>query len=48
MFDNLRKYFDKDIIVWGTGRYADEIIKNSYLFKKSRVAYFVDGIRKKK
>ena len=47
MFDNLRKYFDKDIIVWGTGRYADEIIKNSYLFKKSRVAYFVDGIRKK-
>ena len=48
MFNNLRKYFDKDIIVWGTGRYADEIIKNSYLFKKSRVAYYVDGIRRKK
>ena len=47
MFNNLRKYFDKDIIVWGTGRYADEIIKNSYLFKKSRVAYYVDGVRRK-
>ena len=47
MFNNLRKYFDKDIIVWGTGRYADEIIKNSFLFKKSKVAYYVDGIKKK-
>ena len=47
MFDNLREYFDKDIIVWGTGRYADEIIKNSFLFKKSKVAYYVDGMTKK-
>lgn len=47
MFVNLKKYFNKDIIVWGTGRYADEIIKNSFLFKKSRVAYYVDGIEKK-
>lgn len=47
MFDNLRKYFDKNIIVWGTGRYADEIINNSFLFKKSKVAYYVDGVAKK-
>ena len=47
MFNNLRKYFDKDIIVWGTGKYADEIIKNSFLFKKSKVAYYVDGIKRK-
>ena len=32
MFDNLRKYFDKDIIVLKIGRYADEIIKiHTYL-----------------
>ena len=43
LFENLRKFFDQDIIVWGTGAYANEIIKNSFLFKKSKVAFFVDS-----
>ena len=42
-FKNLRKFFNRDIIVWGTGAYANEIIKNSFLFKKSKVAFFVDS-----
>ncbi len=43
LFENLREFFDQDIIVWGTGAYANEIIKNSFLFKKSKVAFFVDS-----
>jgi molybdenum cofactor biosynthesis enzyme MoaA len=42
IFKNLRKYFNKEIIVWGTGRYAQEVIKKSFLFKKSKVAFYVD------
>lgn len=42
IFKNLRNYFDKEIIVWGTGRYAQEIINKSFLFKKSKVAFYVD------
>ena len=47
LFTNLKKYFHKNIIVWGTGRYASEIINNSFLFKKSKVAFFVDSFYKK-
>lgn len=42
IFKDLRKYFNKEIIVWGTGRYAQEVIKKSFLFKKSKVAFYVD------
>ena len=33
--------------MWGTGRYANEIINNSFLFKKSKVAFFVDSLNNK-
>ena len=39
IFKDIRKYFNKKIIVWGTGRYAQEITKKSFLFKKSEVAF---------
>lgn len=42
IFNDLRYYFDKEIIVWGTGRYAQEVIEKSFLFKKSKVAFYVD------
>lgn len=42
-FEDLRKFFNQDIIVWGTGAYANEIIKNSFLFKRSKIAFFVDS-----
>ena len=33
IFKDLRKYFNKEIIVWGTGRYAQEVVNKSFLFK---------------
>lgn len=42
LFTNLRNFFNKKIIVWGTGRYAQETIKKSYLFKNSEVLFYVD------
>lgn len=42
IFKDLRNYFNKEIIVWGTGRYAQEVISKSFLFKKSKVAFYVD------
>lgn len=42
LFINLRKFFNKEIIVWGTGRYAQETINKSYLFKNSKVLFYVD------
>ena len=42
IFKDIRKYFNKKIIVWGTGRYAQEVTKKSFLFKKSEIAFFVD------
>jgi len=42
IFKDIRKYFNKKIIVWGTGRYAEEVTKKSFLFKKSEIAFFVD------
>jgi hypothetical protein len=42
IFKDLRKYFNKEIIVWGTGRYAQEVVNKSFLFKKSKVAFYVD------
>ena len=33
--------------MWGTERYANEIINNSFLFKKSKVAFFVDSLNNK-
>ena len=43
IFKDLRKYFNKEIIVWGVGRYAQEVINKSFLFKKSKVAFYVDS-----
>ena len=42
-FENLRKFFNQEIIVWGTGAYANEIVQNSFLFERSKVAFFVDN-----
>ena len=42
LFKNLREFFNKEIIVWGTGRYAEETIDKSYLFKNSKVLFYVD------
>jgi len=42
-FENLRKFFNQEIIIWGTGAYANEIVKNSFLFERSKVAFFVDN-----
>lgn len=47
-FENLRKFFNQEIIVWGTGAYASEIINNSFLFKRSKVAFFVDNEKRTK
>ena len=33
--------------MWGTGRSAYEIINNSFLFKKSKVDFFVDSLNNK-
>ena len=46
-FHEARQKDCPEVIVWGTGRYANEIIKNSFLFKKSKVAFFVDSSYKK-
>jgi poly(ribitol-phosphate) beta-N-acetylglucosaminyltransferase len=48
IFDNIKKYFNTKIIVWGTGRYADELISNSFLFKKAKIDFFVDKHNKDK
>ena len=48
IFNNIKKYFDAKIIVWGTGRYADELISNSFLFKKAKIDFFVDKHNKDK
>ena len=42
-FESLRRFFNQEIIVWGTGAYANEIVKNSFLFERSKVAFFVDN-----
>ena len=42
------KFFNQEIIVWGTGAYASEIIYNSFLFKRSKVAFFVDNEKRTK
>ena len=42
LFKNLREFFNKEIIVWGTGRYAEETIQKSFLFKNSKVLFYVD------
>ena len=41
LFKNLREFFNKEIIVWGTGRYAEETIQKSFLFKNSKVLFYV-------
>ena len=43
IFRDLRKYFNKEIIIWGTGRYAQEVVNKSFLFKKAKVAFYVDS-----
>ena len=48
IFKNIIKYFDRKIIIWGTGRYADELIENSFLFKKAEIDFFVDNNNSKK
>ena len=48
IFKNILKYFDSKIIVWGTGRYAEELIANSFLFKKAKIDFFVDNKVKQK
>lgn len=48
IFHDILQYFDKKIIIWGTGRYADELIENSFLFKKAKIDFFVDNNLKKK
>jgi len=42
LFKNLRELFNKEIIVWGTGRYAEETINKSFLFKNAKVLFYVD------
>ena len=48
LFKNLREFFNKEIIVWGTGRYAEETIQKSFLFKNSKVLFYVDKNFQKK
>ena len=42
IFKDLVSYFNEEIIVWGTGRYAFEIINKSFLFKNANVLFYVD------
>ena len=45
---NLEKFFNREIIVWGTGRYAKELKENSIFLKNAKISFFVDDVNKNK
>ena len=45
---NLEKFFNREVIVWGTGRYAKELKENSIFLKNTKISFFVDDVNKNK
>lgn len=43
IINEIFKYSGQEVIVWGTGGYASELIEKSIFFQKTEIAFFVDN-----
>ncbi len=43
LIDEISSFHGQEVIVWGTGGYASELIENSIFFQKTKIAFFIDS-----